>query len=155
MNFQVFDWAAPAQGLLDGPVVRVDRVGRLLLNAQAAEFLIVRGLAVLNEVTMMFAAAERTAAVQPLPADTDVPQSQRRPLKRMRSQQWPWSVDARRFVEHYRFAVGEYPARLVPGPGPRMLTFAAGRPAAPAERVLSCDVLPERDKGWRSTPVGG
>ncbi len=128
VHFELFDRDAAdgAVRVQPGPVVRVDDWGRLQFNGPVWEFLAVqvdRG-----PVALLFDAETRTAAVKVAGERLKDTPGALWALHTMRSTQWPRSVSARPFVKHYRIAVGVYPAGLLRGPGPRMVTFTVGPP---------------------------
>lgn len=131
MKFEVFDRdaaAASREPVTQGPLVRVYEHGRLLFNAPAWQFVTMHGpLGVPAEVVLLFDAETRTVGVQPI-GGQEMPTGARWACVVMRSVQWPRSVAAREFVEHYRIGVGVYQAWLLRGPGPRMVTFEVGSP---------------------------
>jgi hypothetical protein len=133
MGFEVFDRnqvkSAPA---IDVPMVKVSLTGRLLFNRAAFEFLLMHSgpPGHQREVVLAFDAETRTVGVQPLRSLEEVAAGARWQVTTMRSINWAKGIDARPFVEHYQVAVGEYPARLLRGPGPRMVTFEVGRSAS-------------------------
>jgi len=142
MKFEVFDRDA-AEAVPDGPLVCVDRVGRLLFNRPAWEFLVMQARpGAVFEVSLGFDAETRTVAVQPL-VTQDGPPGTRWVMQTMRSLVWPCGVAAKVFVEHYQIGLGEYPARLLRGPGPRMVTFEAGPPQRPQVGTPPGSVLEE------------
>lgn len=134
MIFEMFDRNVAAVTVVEeAPLIRVDALSRLLFNAPAWEFLAMQagdrtwGL----EVALLFDAENRTVGVRPV-TPLEVPEGARWTVVQMRSLQWPRAIAARLFLEHYQVAVGEYRAKLMRGPGPRMVTFevATLRPAA-------------------------
>lgn len=118
-----------------GPLVRVSTRGMLLFNRPAVSFLEEQyGAGPQLEVALLFSAESRTAGVRPL-ADSDdgVLAGARWHVRRHRSLSWPAGVQALEFVQRHQIGDGEYPASLLRGPGPRMLTFAArAMPRSPA-----------------------
>lgn len=133
MRFEVFDRDAVATAALAGPAVRVSRAGILLsFNGPAWEFLAAaRWPTPACVVSLGFDVETRTVAVQAVVAASEP--GTRWPVVAMRSVEWPHAVRAKPFVDHYRVRVGEYPARLLRGPGPRMVTFEVG-PAVSASQ---------------------
>lgn len=144
MSFELFDREAAVPPAPSGPVVRVDVTGRLLLNQQAWLFIYQPGRD-RWEVSLMFDPETQQAAIRPEHDQAAPGDGTRWELHQMRGDAWPKSVAARLFVEHYRIDVGEYPARLIRGPGPRMVTFGRRRQDLPAGEPDV--VLPEDDSG--------
>jgi hypothetical protein len=140
MQFEVFDRdVATLTGDSEVPMVRVTAAGQLLFNPVARQFLADQYGAVVGlEVVLLFSAETRTVGVRPLlPREAaEMPAGQRWPARPQRSLTWPLGVQAPEFTGHFQVAAGEYPAVLMRGPGPRMLTFTA-RTAAPARRRRS------------------
>jgi hypothetical protein len=131
MQFVTFDRDQVAAGRVQeqGPRVRVRSAGRLVFNRAAGQFLREQyGAGPQLEVALLFAGENRTVGVRPLldREMREMPDGQRWPLVAQRSTDWPVGVSAGEFVDHFRLGVGEFEASLLRGPGPRMLTFAAG-----------------------------
>jgi hypothetical protein len=127
MRFEVFDRAQTAPKVPAWPVVQVAGRHRLLFNRPAWSFLSQHSPDVGRfDVSLVFDAEVRCAGVQPV-LDDDVPQSARFRVVAVRSPQWPWGVNAAPFIEFWQVADGEYPAKLIRGPGPRMVEFEVGR----------------------------
>lgn len=126
MRLELFDrdQAVGQPEVVTGPMVKVDGLGRLLFNPAAWAF--IGGLKV-DGVSLLFDPETRTGAVRPESGPAEAPGTRFRVVQ-FRSRQWPKGLpDARPFVQYYRLRIGEYPARLQRGPGPRMVTFEAGR----------------------------
>lgn len=128
MRFELFDRAAIVAGQApDGPMVRVNVEGRLLLNRQAWLFMY-QPLVTRFEVSLLFDAETRQAGIRPEAEHlAGVADSTRWPVRPTRSTVWPQRIDAREFVTHYRIAVGSYAAQFVRGPGPRMMVLQVGQ----------------------------
>lgn len=123
MRFELFDRdAAAGEPAPVGPVVRVNERGQVLFNAATRAFLQMQGA--VSEVSLLFDPETRTAAVAPVAVAGNP--GTRWKVGTYRSLEWPVGVSAREFVVHYRVAAGEYPAKLLRGPGPRMVTFEVG-----------------------------
>ena len=151
MKFEMFDRDAVPTGpaVVEPPLVLVDATGRLLFNRPAWAFLSMQfGWLANQEVVLLFDVETRTVGVQPVEwpeagVQPDEPPSARWAVVRVwpadRSIEWPYGIEARPFVEHYRVAPGRWAARLMRGPGPRMVTFEVGEPRslpAPDARTL-------------------
>lgn len=130
VKFELFDRDTVAGTPVDaGPSVRIDQAGRLLFSRGAWAFMAMQGS--VREVGLAYDVETRTVAVRPSGV-ADAPGT-RWEVRTMRSMVWPCGVNAAMFVRRYRLTIGEWPARLLRGPGPRMVTFDAGAcPNAPA-----------------------
>lgn len=126
-RFEVFDRNMVEQGLPAGPLTQV-KAGRLLFNADVWAFLDLHARD--GHVALLFDRALRVAAVKPADSLLEGSPGTLWRAEVMRSLEWPRRVRAPQFVEHYQVAEGVFPARLLRGPGPRMVTFPVGPPAA-------------------------
>lgn len=143
MQLEVFNRdTVTGQAVIEPPLVQVNGNGRLLFNGPAWAFLAMQFAwmhARDEEVVLLFDVETRTAGVQPVPPKTAgppvTPAGARWRVETMRSVQWPRAVSAGAFVDHYLVAVGQYPAGLVRGPGPRMVTFPVGALRTPGRRT--------------------
>jgi hypothetical protein len=143
VRFEVFDRDAAAPTVPDGPVVRVDSVW-LLFNRPVWDFLSAHTrMQKTVEVALGFDVETRTVSVEPLADPQSRPPGVRCEVRQRRSRTWPVGVDGRRFFEVYLIAAGQYPARLWPGPGPRMVTLAVGGPHRPGPVVPA-----QGQEGW-------
>lgn len=130
--FEVFDRdeQEDARPVPVGPVVRVDGLGRLLFNGPAWQLVSLHiAPGGLCQVALWFDGEARILAVQPVGDDArGLPSGALWLARAMRSVEWPRGVDARPFVDRYQVALGEYEARLLRGPGERMVTCEVGAP---------------------------
>lgn len=127
MRFELFDRDADAPPPPPAePRVQVSSRGWLLFNSHAGAFLSPFGVR-RQVVSLLFDPEVRQVSIRPeqLAAKAELPSTMWE-VQRMRNQEWHLGVAARPFVAHYRIAAGTYTARLLRGPGPRMVLFDAG-----------------------------
>ncbi len=131
MTFVTFDRESTAGQVEPAPTVRVDDAGRLVLNKPVWVFLANQyGPGWRLEVSLLFDEEQRCAGIRPLTQDEarQTPIGACWPTDTARSLEWPRLVAAESFVRHFQIRPGLFPALLVLGPGPRMVTFDVGPP---------------------------